>query len=464
MASTRPPDPVGDEGPRAPWSRSQRPFPRRVVQPLQSFLEAEASSALLLFGAAVVALAWANSPWGDSYETVWTTTVGVRLGDLQLQADLRHWVNDGLMSLFFLVVGLEVKRELSTGELRERRAALLPVIGALGGMVVPALVYLAVTAGTAGVRGWGAAMPTDLAFAIGVTALALPRGSRGLRVFLLALAIIDDIGSVVVVALAYSGGVSLAWLGVALATGLLIVLFQRIHVRATVVYVALGVVAWFVVREAGVSPTVAGAALGLMTPAVPFQRPRAVSGEAHRVADATVDDPDPPDADAPQWLRLAALTREAVSPLARVETALHPWTVFLIAPLFALANAGVRISADAFSTNGSGRVAFAMVVARVVGKPIGISLAVALAVRAGFVRRPPGGSWLHVIGVGAAAGIPFTVSLFIADLAMPAPLLDATKLAILMAWLLAGVAGLAILRAAASGRLHPNSHDARVEA
>jgi Na+:H+ antiporter, NhaA family len=153
-----------------------------------------------------------------------------------------------------------------------------------------------------------------------------------------------------------------------------------------------------------------------------------------------------------------------VSPLARVETALHPWTVFLIAPLFALANAGVRISADAFSTNGSGRVAFAMVVARVVGKPIGISLAVALAVRAGFVRRPPGGSWLHVIGVGAAAGIPFTVSLFIADLAMPAPLLDATKLAILMAWLLAGVAGLAVLRAAARGRLHPNSDDAREEA
>lgn len=464
MASTRPPNPIADEGPRLPWSRSQRTLPRRVVQPLQSFLEAEAASALLLFGAAVVALAWANSSWIESYETVWTTRLGVRLGDLALEADLRHWVNDGLMSLFFLVVGLEVKRELSTGELRDRRAALVPVLGALGGMVVPALVYLAVTAGTAGVRGWGAAMPTDLAFALGLTALALPRAPRGLRVFLLTLAIADDIGSIVVVAIAYAGGVSWAWLGVAVATGLLIVVLQRIQVRASAVYVALGAVLWLVVREAGVSPTVAGAALGLLTPAVPFQRPRAVSDEAHRVADETVDDPDPPDADAPQWLRLAALTREAVSPLARVEAALHPWTVFMIAPLFALANAGVRLTADALSTSGSGRVALAMVLARVVGKPLGISLAVAFAVKAGLVSRPPGGSWIYVIGAGAAAGIPFTVSLFIADLAMPAPLLQAAKLGVLAAWLLAGVVGYAILRAARRARPEIPSGGALVDA
>ena len=416
-----------------------------MVQPLQSFLEAEAASAVLLVAAAVVAIVWANSPWRASYEDLWATEAGLRLGGLAIEGDLRTWVNEGLMSLFFLVVGLEVKRELLTGELRDRRAALLPVVGAIGGMVVPALLYLAVTAGTAGVDGWGAVMPTDIAVAAAVLALAWPGSSPGVRVFLLSLALADDIGSVAVVALASSSDVAWGWLGVAATVGVVIVALQRIHVRASLVYVALGVGMWLAVREAGVSPTLAGVALGFLTPAVPFQRPRAVSDEAHRVADATLDDPPTPDADAPEWLRLAGLSREAVSPLARVEAALHPWTSYAVVPLFALANAGVVLGATALNGSVERRVALGILVGRLVGKPLGIVLACGLATRIGAARHPSAGR-LPLLGLGMAAAVPFTVSLFIAELALPGRLLDAAKLGIFASAILAGVAGFLLLR------------------
>ncbi len=221
MSSNRTPRSDAPDTPllRTPWSRSQRTVARRVVQPLQSFLEQEAASAFLLVVAAVVALVWANSPWRASYEDLWTTSVELRLGAFAIEGDLRSLVNEGLMSLFFLVVGLEVKRELLTGELRDRRAALLPIVGAIGGMVLPALLYLAVTAGTAGAPGWGAAMPTDIAVAAAVLALAWPRSSPGVRVFLLSLAIADDIGSVAVVAVAYPSDLAWGWLGVAALVG-----------------------------------------------------------------------------------------------------------------------------------------------------------------------------------------------------------------------------------------------------
>jgi len=440
-------DPSGFDGRlHVPWSRSSRAVARRVVQPLQSFLEAEASSAVLLVAAAAIAMVWANSPWRDGYEDLWATTVTVRAGDLGVSADLRQWVNEGLMSLFFLVVGLEVKRELLTGELRDRRTALLPVVGAIGGMVVPAALYLAVTAGTPASQGWGVAMPTDLAVSAAVLALALPGAAPGLRVFLLTLAIADDIGSVAVVALASSSDVTWAWLLVAVAIGVAIVGLQRIQVRATAVYLAMGVGMWLAVWEAGVSPTLAGVALGLLTPAVPFQRPRAVSEEAHRVAEATLDFPPTPDADAPQWLRLASLSREAVSPLARVEAALHPWTSYVVVPLFALANAGVELRAAAIDAGIERRLVLAIVLARVVGKPLGIVLAVAAASRGRLARRPSEGSLGQVVGVAAAAGVPFTVALFIADLALPPELLGAAKLGVLAAALAAGALGFGLLR------------------
>jgi Na+:H+ antiporter, NhaA family len=436
-----------DEGLRLSWSRSQGAVARRLVQPLQSFLEAEASSAVLLLSAAALAIAWANSPWSAAYEDLWRTVLTLRIGDLVLREDLRHWVNEGLMSLFFLVVGLEIKRELLTGELRERRRALLPVVAAVAGMAVPALVYLAVAGGTVASEGWAVAMPTDLAFALGVLALSLPRAPVGLKVFLLTLAIVDDIGSILVVALVYSGVVGWGWLAIAAALGLAIAALQRIHVRFAAIYVCLGIAIWLAVREAGISPTLAGVALGLLTPAVPFQRPRAVSEEAHRIADATVDDPSPPDADAPQWLRLASLTREAVSPLARVEAALHPWTSYVVVPIFALANAGVVLSASALEVPAGGRLAVAVVVARIVGKPLGIVLGCLLAIRLGLATRPSGSSWLQVVGVGACAGIPFTVAIFVAELALPSGLRPSATIGIFAAAVIAGAIAFVVLRA-----------------
>jgi NhaA family Na+:H+ antiporter len=409
---------------RVPWSRSERPVPRAIVRPLQSFLETEIASGVLLLTAAAVAQLWANAP-GDTYERVWSTHLTI-----------------------FLVVGLEIKREFLTGELRDRRAAVLPVFAAIGGMVVPALIYLAITAGSEGSRGWGVVMPTDIAFALGVLVLAAPRAPTGLRVFVLALAIVDDLGSIVVVALFYSQGVEWAALFVGAAILVAFIGLQRIHVRASLVYVVLGVGVWLAFHEAGISPTLAGVTLGLLTPAVPFQRPSAVSEEAHRVADETVDDPFPPDADAAQWLYLAQLSREAVSPLARVESVLHPWTSFVVVPLFALANAGIVLSGDVLGTAVTSREVAGIVAARVLGKLIGITAACWLAVRVG-ARLPAGASWRHVVGVAAAAGVPFTVSLFIAELAFTrSDLLEAAKVGIMAAGVLAGLVGFALLRRA----------------
>jgi NhaA family Na+:H+ antiporter len=431
-----------------PWARSERSLPRRILQPLQTFLETEAASGSLLLIAAMAALVWANSPWRDTYEQVWRTDASLRLGRWVIREDLRGWLDDGLMALFFLVAGLEIKRELLTGELRGRRAAALPVVAALGGMVVPALIYLAFTTGSSASRAWGIAMPTDLVFALGLLALA-GGAPAGLKAFLLALAIVDDLGSLLVVALFYSKNVDWGFLGVAVGLCAAIVVLQRIHVRSAAVYVTLGAGVWVAFHAAGVSGTVAGVTLGLLTPSVPFQRPKAVSAEAHRVADETVDDPFPPDADAGQWLYLARLSREAVSPLTRTESLLLPWTSYLVVPLFALANAGVTLSGHALAGAASSRVTIGIVVARVVGKTVGISLACWLAVRLGIAGLPTGVGWRHVVGVGAAAGIPFTVALLVAELGIPsAAVLDVAKVGILAAALISGILGFALVRTA----------------
>jgi NhaA family Na+:H+ antiporter len=432
---------------RVPWSRSDRPLARRVAQPLQSFLEAEASSAILLVSAAAVALVWANSPWRESYAELWGTRLTLRIAGWELSEDLRHWVNDGLMSIFFLVVGLEIKRELLTGELRDRRAAALPVVAAIGGMVVPSLLYVAVNAGGDGHRGWGIPMATDIAFALGVLTLAARRAPASLKPFLLTLAIVDDIGAIIVIALFYSEGISVAALLVAAGLVGLTFLLQRFDVRATILYLGLGVGVWLAFFEAGVHPTIAGVILGLLTPAEAFQRPRAVSREAVRTAETTVDDPDPPDADAPQWLRLAWLSREAVSPLARVEAALHPWSSYLVVPVFALANAGVVLSADALADSASSAVTLGIVLGLVVGKAIGVTLASAVAVRTGLGRLPAGCEWRDLVGVAALAGIGFTVSLFVTDLAFgQGALADQAKVGVFAASIAAGGLGFGVLR------------------
>lgn len=418
------------------------------MQPLQAFLETETSSATLLLAATAVALAWANAPIGDTYATFWGTELTLRLGDWTLSNDLRGWVADGLMTLFFLLVGLEIKREVLIGELRERRAALLPIAAAAGGMLVPALIYLAFTAGTGAASGFGVAMPTDVVFALAVLALAR-RVPPGLRALLLGLAIVDDLGSVVVVAVTYPDRVEVAPL---LMAGGLLALYGglwRIHVRSVAVYIAVAVAAWAAMSEAGVSPTIVGVAVGLLTPATAFQRPRAVSERARRVADRTVDEPEPPDADAPSWLSLAGLAREAVSPLARAEAFLLPWVSFVVVPLFALAYAGIELSRGTIADAATSRLGLGILASRLVGKPVGIALAIAIAVALGAVL-PTDVRPRHVLGMAAAAGIPFTVSLYIAQFSLPATLVQTATAAILLAAAACGVLGFAVLRG--SGR------------
>jgi NhaA family Na+:H+ antiporter len=431
---------------RPSWSDSARPVPRLVLQPLQTFLRTEQAGGILLLAAAVAALLWANSPWQASYDAVWHTQLTIGVGDWSLAEDLQHWVNDALMALFFLVVGLEIKRELLTGELREPRVAALPAIAALGGMVVPALLYLAINFSGEPARGWGIPMATDIAFALGVLALVGGRLPAALKSFLLALAIVDDIGAILVIAIFYSGSIEVLALLAAVGLLGLILILQRLHVRWTVLYVLLGVGVWLAAFQSGVHATIAGVALGLATPAVPFQRPKAVSLEAHRIADDTVDDPVPPDADAPQWLHLAGLTREAVSPLARTEHLLHPWTSYVIVPLFALANAGVSITSATLREALTSGVTLGVVVGLVVGKTVGVTAFTWAATRTGITRLPDGVRWSHLVGVAALAGIGFTVSLFITSLAFQTPAVqNAAKVGILAASLLAGLLGALLL-------------------
>jgi Na+:H+ antiporter, NhaA family len=437
---------MSDAPVRPPWSRSDRMIPRTVLRPLQAFVEAETAGGLVLLGAVVVALVSANGPWAAGYERMWAAVVGVRIGRWGVSEPLRQWVGEGLMTVFFLAVALEIKRELLTGELRDRRTAVLPVLAAFGGMILPAIVFLAIDGTRAGSKGWGIAMPTDIAFALGVLALSARRAPAGLKAFLLALAIVDDLASIVVVAVFYSHTVRWSSLLIAALLGLLVLLLQRVRIRATSAYAALGVAMWLALHGSGVSPTLAGVALGFLTPAVAFHRPRFVSEEAHRVADETVDEPHPPDADAAQWLHLAGLSREAVSPLARLETVLRPLAVFVVVPLFALANAGVVLSLPALGAVVHSRLALAIMGGRLIGKTFGIALSIAAALRLGLGRLPSGVRPVHVIGMSAAAGIPFTVSIFIAELSLSPALVEVAKLAILLAGAASAAIAFAILR------------------
>jgi NhaA family Na+:H+ antiporter len=395
------------------------PVHRRIVRPLQEFLEESTASAVLLVIAALVALVWVNSPVGDSYERLWRTTFSIGSGRWAVSHDLRHWVNDGLMALFFLVVGLEIKRELLTGELRDRRAAALPVIAAVGGMVLPALIYLAINAGGDGAHGWGIAMPTDIAFTLGILALASRNAPPGLRSFVLTLAIVDDILTFVVIAIFYPTELDLVPILVAAALVTAMIVLPRLHIRTPLLYVGLGVGVWLAMDASGVPAALAGVVVGLLTPAAPIPR------------------------------RRRSVPEDAVAPLARVEHLLLPWTSFVILPLFALANAGVRVSSSALTDALHSPVSGGIVVARILGKIVGITLAAWVATRLG-ARLPAGTRFAHVVGVAAAAAIAFTVSLFVADLAFvdrPA-LISEAKIGILVCAPIAGVLGYLLLRAA----------------
>lgn len=391
--------------PESPGNRpdSDRAFARVVVRPLQAFLDTEASGGVLLLATTIVALAWANSPWSDSYEQVWST----RIGGGHLPVDLRDWINEGLMAIFFFVVGLEIKRELTTGEMRDPRRAALPAVAAIGGMAAPALIYLAFNAGSGNLRGWGIPMATDIAFAVSVLALVGKGLPGGLRVFLLALAIVDDIGAIFVIALFFAEGVEPAFALSGLAVLLAVPLLRRFGISTLPILLALGIVAWYLMLRSGVHPTIAGVGLGLLMPSA---GPR--------------------------------------SPLSRLESGLHPWTSYVIVPLFALANAGVSLSGAEIADALSSPVALGICFGLVIGKLVGITGASWIAIRLGVGRLPEGATWGQLGGVAATAGIGFTVALFIAALAFPENGVQAdAKIGILVGSLSAGVLGAILLRA-----------------
>lgn len=431
------------------WSRSPRASARLVAGPIRSFMAWEAAGGAALLLATIVALVWANVDT-SGYEAFWATPITLGVDGSILDTDLAKVVNDGLMTLFFLLIGLEVKRELAVGELSTPKAAAVPFAAALGGMLLPAGIYLAFTAGGVAQDGWGIPMATDVAFALAVLAALRSRVPASLWAFLLGVAVIDDIGAIIVIAVAYSSGIAVGWLAAAIATLLAFWVLTRLHVQARVPYIALGILAWAFTAASGVHATIAGVAVGLLTPAVPLQRPAAVSAEAHRVADETSDDPEGPDAESEAWMHLAELSRQAVSPLTRAVHALHPWTSFIILPIFALANAGIVFGAGALSAEGAAGAALGVGVGLLVGKAVGIPLGTWLVVRAGLGKRPRGASWSQVVGIGLVAGIGFTVSLFITDLAFDDPALaDAARIGVLAGSVLAAIAGTVFLLAAA---------------
>ena len=383
------------------------PFAGRYITPLgQEYASVEALSGIALLLATVVALIWANSAWSESYTSFWGYDITATLGPLSIADDVGHWVNDGLMAIFFFVIGLEVKRELTEGELTDRRAASLPLLAALGGMIAPALVFFAWNPSGPGSSGWGIPMATDTAFALGVLALLGTRATSGLKLFLLTLAVVDDIGAICVIAIFYSSDVQIVWLAGAALTIATIVVMQRLGVRHTLAYVAPALVLWLCVFQSGVHATIAGVTLGLLAPVVDSHGRRVIDTLEHR---------------------------------------LHPWTSFVVVPVFVLANAGIMLSGDAIRAAASSSITWGVATGLVAGKAVGIVAASALCVAVGLSRLPAGSSFRQLAGVAALAGIGFTVSLFIADRSFTGGALYEAKIGILTGSAVAGVIGSGVL-------------------
>ena len=386
------------------------PRPKRAIaaiDPVRRFLDTEEGGGFALLAGSVAALIWVNVFGIAGYESFWHTELKIGIGDIAITEDLGHWVNDGLMALFFFLISLEIKREVVTGDLRHPRRAALPVIAAAGGVVVPILIYLAITAGTPATGGWGIPMATDAAFAIAALALLGERVGVGAKLFLVTIAVVDDVLAIVVIAIAYTSDLSLPWLLAAIALIGVVAAMRRLGLARIWPYAIVGVLVWVATLESGVHATIAGVALAFMTP----------SGD----------------------IRGRPVLEE-------LENRIHPWTSFLILPIFALANAGVVIGGDALDAGDGMRTALAVAIGLMVGKLVGISAATLLAVRFRLGLLPQGVDRRSVIGIAALAGVGFTVSLFIAALAFDDPLLvDSAKLGILGGSIVSAAIGVAIL-------------------
>lgn len=425
----------------------------RILSPFARFAATESAGGIVLIACALVAVVWANSPWAAVYEHLWETHLAVRLGPAGLDYPLHYWINDGLMAVFFFLVGLEIKREVLVGELASVRRAALPIAGALGGMLVPAALYSLLNGGGPGERGWGIPMATDIAFALGVLALLGKRTPLALKVFLAALAIADDIGAVLVIAVFYSEGIAWAALAVGVALLLGLVAANQLGVRNPGVYLVVGVLVWLAFLKSGVHATVAGVLLAMTIPARTRIDTRDFLDRGRLILDEfdAADDQEGPGVLANRRQQSAIQEMEtaceqAQAPLQRIEHTLHRWVAFLIIPLFALANAGVRLEADLGTAFGN-PVTLGIVLGLVLGKPLGITLFSWLACRLRLAALPSGVSWRALHGVSWLGGIGFTMSLFIAALAFHEPeMVGHAKLGIFAASLAAGVMGWLMLR------------------
>jgi NhaA family Na+:H+ antiporter len=440
-----------------PWSESDRYVPRTMVQPLQRVLLHEASGGVVMLVAAAIALLWANSPWSDSYVELWATPLRVEFGDL-IHLDhlsLQTWVNDALMAVFFLLVGVEIKREVVHGDLRDLRSVTLPVIAALGGMIVPAMIFVAFNRGGAGADGWGIPMATDIAFAVGIVTLLGKRVPLAAKIFLLTLAVADDIGAIIVIAVFYTGAIAWGWLVTAFVCLGIIFLMRQSDVQSLAPYLAVGAFMWLALLESGVHATLAGVALGLLTPAWPLHSPRRFPAQARRLLDRideayydrvlTQEEFEENEQLASEVARLAMY---ATSPLQRLESRLSPWVSYVIVPVFALANAGVRLSGDAVSGLFRDPVVVGVALGLVVGKTVGVFAASFVAVKLGLGKLPVGATWRHVFGLAIVAGVGFTVALFVTSISFTDPVLaDSAKIGILIGSAVAGTVGYLFLRA-----------------
>jgi NhaA family Na+:H+ antiporter len=411
-------------------------------RPLDRFLRIEAAGGVILLVCTVAALFLSNSPWAHQFLDFWETPVGFQIGTLEFARSLRDWINDGLMTLFFFLVALELKRELVLGELNKPRTAALSIAAALGGMFVPAAMYLALQWGQPGKTGWGTVMATDTAFVIGCLTLLGPRVPHSLRVFMISLAIVDDIGAILVVAVGYSSHISWGALALAVFGVAVIRTLANVGVRTFPIYFLVGALIWLAIDASGIHATITGVILGLLTPArrwVSDDRLYAILNQviAHPASNesshATKDR---------QTLQVAEIAaRETLSPLERLEIGLHPWVSFVIMPLFAFANAGLPLSMVDLTNS----VTVAVFVGFTVGKPVGVLSFSFFAVRLGIAIRPPGLGWRELAGGGLLAGIGFTMALFIASLGFGENLMNSAKIGIFAASVVSAVAGLAVL-------------------
>ena len=446
-----------------PTDEHAAPLIQRLMAPFQRFAGVSSASGILLLAATALALAWANSPWAHGYRALWETTLSLSIGQWTTGGTLHQLINDGLMAVFFLLVGLEIKRETLSGELASIRGAALPMFAALGGMVVPALLFILVARGSPGIRGWGVPMATDIAFALGVLALLGNRVPTGLKVFLAALAIVDDIGAILVIAVFYAGGVAWGALAGAAVILLLSAGANRAGVRSPWAYSAIGLALWAAVLASGVHATVAGVLLAMTIPIRTQIREAAFLRDAERAlrefdaaAEVTALDPNVTvlsNTDHHSAVEeMETLCEQIQPPLIRIERALHGIVSFGIMPLFAFANAGVSLSSGTIGAAIGSPVATGVVLGLVLGKPLGIATFSWLAVRLGIASLPTGVTWPMIGAAGVLGGIGFTMALFIAGLAFAdVALLNAAKVGILVASTVSGVTGWLLLRHVSAG-------------